>query len=48
VHPWERLAGEVSWVRRHVLPWVWIRLAHGGAPVRDPAPVAVLTRVEPM
>ena len=47
VHPWQPLAGEVSWVRRHVLPWIWVRLTHGGAPVRDPALVAVLTRVEP-
>ena len=47
VRPWQRLAGEVSWLRRHVLPWIWLRLTHGGAPVRDPARVAVLTRVEP-
>ena len=47
MHPWQRLGGEVSWLRRHVLPWMWVRLTHGGAPVRDPAPVGVLTRVEP-
>lgn len=46
MHPWRRLTGEISWLRRHVLPWIWLRLTHGG-PVRHPASVAVLTRVEP-
>lgn len=47
VRPWQRMTGEVSWLRSHVLPWMWLRLTHGGSPVRDPARVAVLTRVEP-
>ena len=46
VHPWQRLSGEVSWLRRHVLPWIWLRLTHGGASPRSPARVTVLTRVE--
>jgi lysophospholipase L1-like esterase len=47
VHPWQRLSGEASWLRRHVVPWIWQRLTRTG-PIRSPARVAVLVRVEPV
>jgi hypothetical protein len=31
VTPWQRMQEEVTWARRHLLPWVWLGLTRGGA-----------------
>ena len=47
VHPWQRLQAQAGWVRRHLLPWMWLGLTRGGAPVRTRARATSLERVEP-
>jgi hypothetical protein len=47
VHSWQRLQGEAEWVRRQLLPWMWLGLTRGGASVRTEARVTPLERVEP-
>ena len=46
LHLGQRVSGEAAWVRRHVLPWMWLRLTHPGAPLRSPSHVTVLTRID--
>ena len=37
MHPWQRLRQEAAWAQRHLLPWIWLGLARGGAAARPPA-----------
>lgn len=47
MRPWQRLRGEAEWVRRHLLPWMWLGLTRGRASVRAPGPGAAAERVGP-
>ncbi len=47
LHSWQRLQEQGAWARRHLLPWMWLRLTRGDAAGRPVARPTILERIGP-